>query len=64
MRNATLHISLLLLVLLTLLSCGRTPRGVMSVNEMADLIVDLQLALFNFVYWHKRNLFLQIINIS
>ena len=44
MRNATLHISLSLIVLLTLLSCGRTPRGVMSVNEMADLIADLQLA--------------------
>ena len=44
MRNATLHISLSLIILLTLLSCGRTPRGVMSMNEMADLIVDLQLA--------------------
>lgn len=44
MRNILLHISLLLIIVLSLLSCGRTPRGVMSVNKMADLIVDLQLA--------------------
>ena len=36
-------ISLALLIAL-LLSCDKTPGGVMSVNEMADLIVDLQLA--------------------
>ena len=44
MRNALLHISLLLTIVMSLLSCGRTPHGVMSVNEMADLIVDLQIA--------------------
>ena len=38
------HISLALLSLVLLLSCGKTPNGVMSVNEMADLIADLQLA--------------------
>ena len=40
----TLSISLSLIVTLLLISCGRNPRGVMSINEMADLIVDLQLA--------------------
>ena len=44
MRNALLQISSLLAITLALLSCGRTPDGVLSVNEMADLIVDLQLA--------------------
>jgi len=46
MRTILRHISLLLIIALlpTLLSCDRTPRGVMSVNDMADLIVDLQLA--------------------
>ena len=44
MRNALLQISFLLAITLALLSCGRTPNGVLSVNEMADLIVDLQLA--------------------
>ena len=44
MRNALFLISSSLLLLLSLLSCGRTPGGVMSVNEMADLIVDLELA--------------------
>ena len=44
MRTVLLHISLLLTIVMSLLSCGRTPHGVMSVNEMADLIVDLQLA--------------------
>ena len=44
MRTVLLHISLLLTIVLSLLSCGRTPRGVLSVNKMADLIVDLQLA--------------------
>ena len=44
MRHATLHISTLLLLVLALLACDRTPRGVLSVNKMADLIVDLKLA--------------------
>ena len=44
MRTVLLHISLLLTITISLLSCGRTPHGVMSVNKMADLIVDLQLA--------------------
>ena len=44
MRNTLFLISSFLLILLSLISCGRTPGGVMSVNEMADLIVDLQLA--------------------
>lgn len=44
MRHATRHISLLLLIALTLLACDKTPRGVLSMNDMADLIVDLQLA--------------------
>ncbi len=44
MRHATLHISALLLLVLALIACDRTPRGVLSVNKMADLIVDLKLA--------------------
>lgn len=44
MHRSSLHIPLLLLIIATLLSCDRTPRGVLSVNDMADLIVDLQLA--------------------
>lgn len=44
MHKVLLHLSLLLMVALSLLSCDRTPRGVMSVNDMADLIVDLELA--------------------
>ena len=44
MRVVLLHISLLLTIVMALVSCDRTPRGVMSVNEMADLIADLQLA--------------------
>ena len=44
MRHITLHISLLLMLALSLLSCDKTPHGVMSINDMADLIVDLQLA--------------------
>ena len=43
MTKLTRVISLALLPLL-LLSCDKTPGGVMSVNAMADLIVDLQLA--------------------
>ena len=44
MRCSTLHILTLLLLVLALVACDRTPGGVMSVNKMADLIVDLQLA--------------------
>lgn len=44
MHRSTFHISFLLLLVLSMLACGRTPRGVMSVNKMADVIVDLQLA--------------------
>lgn len=44
MRNILLHISWLLVITLAVTACGRTPGGVLSVNEMADLIVDLQLA--------------------
>ena len=43
MRLRSTHILPILLFFL-LLSCGKTPNGVMSQNEMADLIVDLQLA--------------------
>ena len=44
MRRLTLHISLLLTLALSLLSCDKTPHGVLSVDDMADLIVDLQIA--------------------
>ena len=44
MHKVLLHLSLLFIIALSLLSCDRTPRGVMSVNDMADLITDLQLA--------------------
>ena len=44
MFKAARHILPSLLVVLSLLSCDRTPRGVMSVREMSDLIVDLQIA--------------------
>ena len=44
MRTVLLHISLLLTIVMALVSCDRTPSGVMSVNKMADLIADLQLA--------------------
>ena len=44
MRKVLLHISLLLTIVMALVSCDRTPSGVMSVNKMADLIADLQLA--------------------
>ena len=36
--------SLLLAVALSLLACDKTPGGVLSVDDMADLIVDMQLA--------------------
>lgn len=44
MRRITFSILLPLLLAWSLLSCDRTPGGVLSVSEMADLIVDLQLA--------------------
>ena len=44
MCRVLLNLSLLSLLALSLLSCGKTPRGVMDMDEMADLIVDLQLA--------------------
>ena len=44
MRRPSLHISLLLIIIVVLMSCDRTPHGVLSMNAMADLIVDLQLA--------------------
>ena len=43
-HHAIIKLLPLLMVVLSLISCDRTPGGVMSVNEMADLIVDLQLA--------------------
>ena len=43
MPKPTRLISLAMLAVL-LLSCDKAPGGVMSVNDMADLIVDLQLA--------------------
>ena len=44
MRNILAYISLTIILVVMLSSCGRQPHGVMSVNEMADLIVDLKLA--------------------
>ena len=44
MRTVLLHISILLTIVMSLVSCDRTPSGVMSVNKMGDLIADLQLA--------------------
>ena len=45
MRNILVHILLPFIVLVAVLSsCGRQPSGVMSVNEMADLIVDMKIA--------------------
>lgn len=44
MRHFLFSILLPLLLAWSLVSCDRTPRGVISVNEMANLIVDLQLA--------------------
>jgi len=44
MRNVLLHISLLLMAVLSLVSCDKTPRGVLSVDDMGELIADLQLA--------------------
>lgn len=44
MPHARLTILLPVLLVLLFASCDRTPHGVLSENEMADLIVDLQLA--------------------
>ena len=44
MHRFTLHIMLLLTLTLLLTSCDKTPRGVLSINDMADLIVDMELA--------------------
>lgn len=44
MRHISLHTFLLLMLALSMLSCDKTPRGVLSINDMADLIVDLKLA--------------------
>ena len=44
MLKTVSHISLILLLALPLLSCDRTPHGVMSVSDMGDLIADLQVA--------------------
>lgn len=44
MCKVLLHISLMLLTVLSLMSCDRTPRGVISKSDMADLIADLQVA--------------------
>lgn len=44
MRKASFHISLMFLLVLSLLACDRTPRGVISKSDMADLIADLQIA--------------------
>ena len=44
MRHLTLHTLLPLVLALSLISCDKTPHGVLSVNDMADLIADLQLA--------------------
>ena len=44
MHRLHLNLSLLLLLALSLISCDKTPRGVLSMDDMADLIVDLQLA--------------------
>ena len=43
MRQVTLYISLLLIVL-SMVSCDKTPRGVISTDDMAELIADLQIA--------------------
>lgn len=44
MSKGSFHIFLMLLLALSMLSCDKTPSHVMSVNDMADLIVDLQIA--------------------
>ena len=38
------RLTILVLLVMLLASCDKTPQGVMSLNSMADLIVDLQLA--------------------
>ncbi len=44
MSKAPFHIFLLLMLAVSLLSCDKTPSHVMSINDMADLIADLQIA--------------------
>ena len=44
MRHVLKHILCLLVIVLSMVSCDKTPRGVMSVDDMADLIADLQIA--------------------
>ena len=44
MRHRLSRILPLILLTTVLLSCDKTPGGVLSVNDMADLIVDLQVA--------------------
>lgn len=44
MHRLSPFILTLLLLIPLFMSCGKTPSGVMSQNEMANLIVDLQLA--------------------
>ncbi len=44
MRHHLLHIFLPLSLTIFLASCSRAPGGVLSTSEMADLIVDIQLA--------------------
>lgn len=44
MRNCLFYTLLFLALTVSLASCGRTPRGVIGKNKMADLIVDLELA--------------------
>ena len=43
MRKALYHISLMFLLVLSI-SCDRAPNGVLSKNDLANLIVDLQMA--------------------
>ena len=44
MRHATASLPLLLMLVLCLAACDRTPSGVMSISEMGDLIADMMLA--------------------
>lgn len=44
MRHATASLPLLIMLVLCLAACDRTPSGVMSISEMGDLIADMMLA--------------------
>jgi hypothetical protein len=44
MRHVIIKSALALMLALSLLSCDKTPHGVLSMDDMADLIVDLRLA--------------------